>query len=327
MPDRGPVRARIRLDGPIDAQVRRAVELLHRRGGAGPRHPRSGRAGCRRPGGRSPGDAVAVLLEPGRPVTSRQLLGEAAALAGTLDGHVVALTVAPPEETTLGSFGADAVVHLDGSGVAEDVAHAVSSWTAATAAWATAGHRVGAARCWPELRPASTPACSAGDRARRRRRRPPARRDDRDGRADGAVQRVVGAARHRPARCRYATRLPTASGRVETMTMTVDARSRLRVRSDHRDDDLEALANAAVVVGVGLGVPPDAYPALSPLLAALDAQLGATRPVVDRGWLPHARQIGLTGRSVTPRLYLTLGLAGTPRAWSAYAAGDGARRP
>ncbi len=254
-----------------------------------------------------------MLLEPGRPVTSRQLLGEAAALAGTLDGHVVALTVAPPEETTLGSFGADAVVHLDGSGVAEDVAHAVSSWTAATAAWAVLGPATGwgrevlaraAARLDAGLLGAAT-ALAVDDAGRLRA--------ETTGTAGPTVlssASSVQLATVRPGA--LATRLPHASGRVETMTMTVDARSRLRVRSDHRDDDLEALANAAVVVGVGLGVPPDAYPALSPLLAALDAQLGATRPVVDRGWLPHARQIGLTGRSVTPRLYLALGLAGAP---------------
>ena len=67
-----------------------------------------------------------------------------------------------------------------------------------------------------------------------------------------------------------------------------------------------------MIVGVGVDVPREDYPALTPLLEALDAQLGATRPVVDRGWLPHARQIGLTGRAVAPRLYVAVGLAGRP---------------
>ena len=109
-----------------------------------------------------------------------------------------------------------------------------------------------------------------------------------------------------------ATHAARASGRVETRSMGVDARSRVRIRSEVRDDDLEALANAPVVVGVGLGVPRSSYPALGPLLAALGAQLGATRPVVDRGWLPHARQIGLTGRAIAPRLYVAIGVAGRP---------------
>jgi electron transfer flavoprotein alpha subunit len=70
------------------------------------------------------------------------------------------------------------------------------------------------------------------------------------------------------------------------------------------------LARATAVVGVGLGVDPAEYPALSPLLEALGAELAATRPVTDRGWLPHARQVGLTGRSITPRLYVAIGVRG-----------------
>jgi electron transfer flavoprotein alpha subunit len=42
----------------------------------------------------------------------------------------------------------------------------------------------------------------------------------------------------------------------------------------------------------------------------LDAELGATRKVTDQGWLPHARQIGITGRSISPRLYVALGTSG-----------------
>ena len=65
-----------------------------------------------------------------------------------------------------------------------------------------------------------------------------------------------------------------------------------------------------MVVGVGTGVHPDEYPSLGPLLAILGAELGATRKVTDRGWLPRSRQVGITGRSVGPRLYVALGLSG-----------------
>jgi len=61
-------------------------------------------------------------------------------------------------------------------------------------------------------------------------------------------------------------------------------------------------------VGVGVGV--DEYHELTPLLDALGAQLAATRKVTDRGWLPRARQIGLTGRSISPLLYVAVGLSG-----------------
>jgi electron transfer flavoprotein alpha subunit len=107
-------------------------------------------------------------------------------------------------------------------------------------------------------------------------------------------------------------RPPRAAGRPAVRTMTVAARSRVRVRSRTRDDDVTLLAAAPVVLGLGLGVTPADYPRLEPLRVALGAELAATRPVVDRRWLPHARQIGLTGRSVAPRLYVAVGLAGAP---------------
>ena len=42
----------------------------------------------------------------------------------------------------------------------------------------------------------------------------------------------------------------------------------------------------------------------------LGAELAATRKVTDQGWLPRARQLGITGRSIAPRLYVALGLSG-----------------
>ena len=50
--------------------------------------------------------------------------------------------------------------------------------------------------------------------------------------------------------------------------------------------------------------------ALDPLLAVLGAELGATRKVTDKGWQPHARQIGITGRSIAPNLYVAVALSG-----------------
>ncbi len=80
--------------------------------------------------------------------------------------------------------------------------------------------------------------------------------------------------------------------------------------SDRRDDDVETLARAEVVVGVGTGVTPEDYGALSPLAAVLGAELAATRKVTDRGWAPRSRQVGITGRSIAPRLYVAVGLSG-----------------
>ena len=61
---------------------------------------------------------------------------------------------------------------------------------------------------------------------------------------------------------------------------------------------------------MGTGVTPEEYEQLSPLAAILGAELAATRKVTDRGWAPRSRQVGITGRSIAPRLYVALGLSG-----------------
>ena len=46
------------------------------------------------------------------------------------------------------------------------------------------------------------------------------------------------------------------------------------------------------------------------MAAALDAELGASRPVVDYGWLDHDRQVGSSGQTVSAKLYLSVGISG-----------------
>ena len=85
---------------------------------------------------------------------------------------------------------------------------------------------------------------------------------------------------------------------------------RVRVLARTRDDDIDVLAEARAVIAVGKGVPPDEYAAIEPLRLALGAELGATRKVTDEGWLPRSRQIGITGRSIAPRLLVSIGASG-----------------
>ena len=80
--------------------------------------------------------------------------------------------------------------------------------------------------------------------------------------------------------------------------------------SRRRDDDVEILARADVVIGLGAGVQPGEYEELATLAALLGAELAATRKVTDNGWAPRSRQVGITGRSISPRLYVALGLSG-----------------
>ena len=71
------------------------------------------------------------------------------------------------------------------------------------------------------------------------------------------------------------------------------------------------LAEAPRIVGGGAGLDgPDRIAQLTAVGAAISASMGATRVVTDRGWVPHARQIGTTGVVVDPQLYIAFGVSG-----------------
>ncbi|GIW45799.1 MAG: hypothetical protein KatS3mg077_3081 [Candidatus Binatia bacterium] len=70
------------------------------------------------------------------------------------------------------------------------------------------------------------------------------------------------------------------------------------------------LDRAAIVVGVGKGVGREGIPAVRSFAQRLGAALCTTRDVADEGWLPRQLQVGLTGRSIAPKLYLAFGIRG-----------------
>ena len=71
------------------------------------------------------------------------------------------------------------------------------------------------------------------------------------------------------------------------------------------------LAKAEVIVTAGRGVgKKDNIPVIQALAKALGGELGASRPVVDAGWVDHSHQVGTTGQSVTPKLYIACGVSG-----------------
>jgi electron transfer flavoprotein alpha subunit len=73
------------------------------------------------------------------------------------------------------------------------------------------------------------------------------------------------------------------------------------------------LESAELIVCVGRGIGGAENVELAEELAeALGAELGASRPVIDSGWIPKARQIGKSGAHVRPKLYLGLGVSGAP---------------
>jgi electron transfer flavoprotein alpha subunit len=71
------------------------------------------------------------------------------------------------------------------------------------------------------------------------------------------------------------------------------------------------LTQAERIVAVGRGIKAQEHVALARrLAAAFGAELAASRPICDNGWLPMDRQIGSSGQTVAPRLYVALGISG-----------------
>ncbi|MCK5806158.1 MAG: electron transfer flavoprotein subunit alpha/FixB family protein, partial [Lentisphaeria bacterium] len=71
------------------------------------------------------------------------------------------------------------------------------------------------------------------------------------------------------------------------------------------------LREAAIVVTAGYGTGgPDGVALVASLAKALGGTLGASRPVVDAGWLPYPHQVGQTGTTVQPKLYVACGVSG-----------------
>ena len=71
------------------------------------------------------------------------------------------------------------------------------------------------------------------------------------------------------------------------------------------------LTQAERIVAVGRGIKGQEHlPLAQDLAQALDAELAASRPICDSGWLPMDRQIGSSGQTVAPKLYLAVGISG-----------------
>jgi electron transfer flavoprotein alpha subunit len=107
---------------------------------------------------------------------------------------------------------------------------------------------------------------------------------------------------------------PTRAAEIETVRVDVGApMTRLINSTSNLDHTVASLDGAEVVVGIGMGVGgPEGIEVVKDFARTIDAGLCATRRVTDKGWVARQLQVGLTGKSIGPRLYFTIGIRGVP---------------
>jgi electron transfer flavoprotein alpha subunit len=307
-------RGRLILDGDVAEQVKLTCDILIEKGVFSKIADETAIGVDEVPrNGNDTSTTIGVLVEPGRSGLRRELLGRAAVLAETLGATVTAIVTGQLTGVTqLVCEGADTVLWIKSATVAEDVADNAAIWCERVAPWAmltpsTMWGREVAGRVAARLR-----AGLIGDAIDL---------EIKDGRLIGwkpAFGGQISAAITSESATQIATirpgvlpiLRPRAERKCSVTIMAVKPRRRVEVVDSSRDDDIEILGSARVVVGVGAGVDPGDYSQLEELAELLGADFGATRKVTDRQLMTRARQIGITGRSISPDLYVAIGIAG-----------------
>ena len=295
-------RAGERLEGADPEAIERVAEVLERRGALDEPTSHTSTVAPPTPGG----PAVLVLAERGRDPVTAELVGAAAGIGATTT------VVGDGDPGTLAGQGADALLKVAPDVDEENLAAALAGLLADDPPWAvlapgTAWGRQVAARLATRLGAGLTgDAVGLDTRGDRLVALKPAF----GGRlvAEITCSSPVQMATVRPGV--LPRPLPRAADPVPVVDHQATATGRVRVVERWRDDDADLLANAEVVIGVGQGVEPGDLPLLQRYADALGAELCATRKVTDAGWMPRARQVGITGHSIAPRLYVAVGTSG-----------------
>jgi electron transfer flavoprotein alpha subunit len=110
-----------------------------------------------------------------------------------------------------------------------------------------------------------------------------------------------------------ADKVEAGAAQVECFTPELNASSiRQRPQEPFRKSSGAVdLTAADIIVAVGRGIKEkDNIPIVEALARALGGELAATRPVCDNGWLPAERQVGSSGQTVSPKVYIAVGISG-----------------
>ena len=95
---------------------------------------------------------------------------------------------------------------------------------------------------------------------------------------------------------------------IDLSDITLTIRPGEKFKESTEDVDLNS---SEIIVSIGRGIGKEEnIPIAEQLANKLNAQIGASRPIVDSGWVDHSRQIGSSGQIVSPKLYFSLGISG-----------------